>query len=93
MLETLREYAGEALLGAEGAEPVLVVEVTSPRTRTNDLDAKVAYYHRAKVPFYLIADATGRGTRRRIALIGARRNPGTRRLALRPKLPSRVLRR
>src|SRR5262249_6825963 len=57
---------------AERAKPVLVVEVTSPRTRTNDLKGKVAYYHQARVPFYLIADATGRGSRRRITLIGYR---------------------
>jgi Uma2 family endonuclease len=56
----------------ERAKPLLVVEVTSPRTRSNDLNEKVGYYHQAKVPFYLIADATGRGSRRRIVLIGYR---------------------
>jgi Uma2 family endonuclease len=59
-------------VAAEGAEPVVVVEVTSPRTRANDLNKKVRYYRRARVPFYLIADATGRGSRRRLTLIGRR---------------------
>jgi len=59
-------------VAAEGAEPVLVVEVTSRSTRQNDLGVKVKFYHRAKVPFYLIADATGLGARRRISLIGYR---------------------
>jgi colicin import membrane protein len=57
---------------AEGARPALVVEVTSRSTRKNDLGVKVDYYHRAKVPLYLIADAVGRGARRRVKLIGRR---------------------
>jgi Uma2 family endonuclease len=55
---------------AEGAMPALVVEVTSQATRKNDLGIKVDYYHRAKVPLYLIADAVGRGARRRVKPIG-----------------------
>ena len=55
---------------AEGAIPALVVEVTSSSTRKNDLGIKVDYYHRAKVPRYLIADAIGRGAKRRVKLIG-----------------------
>jgi hypothetical protein len=55
---------------AEGAKPALVVEVTSQATRKNDLGIKVDFYHRAKVPLYLIADAVGRGTKRRVTLIG-----------------------
>ena len=57
---------------AEGARPVLVVEVTSRSPRKNDLGIKVDYYHRAKVPLYLIADAVGRGAQRRVKLIGRR---------------------
>jgi colicin import membrane protein len=59
-------------VAAEGAEPALVVEVTSRSTRKNDLGPKVKFYQRAKVPFYLIADATGLGAKRRITLIGRR---------------------
>ena len=55
---------------AEGAKPELVTEVTSRSTRKNDLGPKFELYHRAKVPLYLIADARGRGRRRRIQLIG-----------------------
>ena len=59
-------------VAAEAAEPALVVEVTSRSTRRNDLGKKVEFYHRAKVPFYLIADVTGQGEKRRIKLIGRR---------------------
>jgi Uma2 family endonuclease len=41
---------------AEGAKPLLVVEVTSTSTRTNDVDIKPDFYHRAGVPLYVIAD-------------------------------------
>jgi Uma2 family endonuclease len=57
----------------EGAEPVLVVEVTSPETRVNDVGVMVDYYFRAGVPLYLIADARKvRGGKRRLELIGYR---------------------
>jgi Uma2 family endonuclease len=54
---------------AEGARPLLVVEVTSPDTRQNDLVTKVDYYHRAKVPLYVIADVREQGEERVIELI------------------------
>jgi Uma2 family endonuclease len=63
-------------VAAERAKPLLVTEVTSPRTRTNDLELKVAFYHQAKVPLYLIADATKRSGRRRLKLIGYRYQRG-----------------
>jgi colicin import membrane protein len=53
----------------EGARPLLVVEVTSPDTRQNDVGPKVDFYHRAKVPIYLIADSTGRKKQRCVDLI------------------------
>ena len=57
-------------LAAEGAQPALVGEVTSPETRSNDIGIKVDYYRRARVPWYLIADVTiEEGDRRRIELI------------------------
>lgn len=40
----------------EGATPALVVEVTSPSTRENDLDKKVMHYCLAGIPQYLIVD-------------------------------------
>jgi hypothetical protein len=58
----------------EGARPVLVAEVTSPETRSNDLGIKKVYYHRAKVPWYVIADVTREADdERRIELILYRR--------------------
>jgi colicin import membrane protein len=60
----------------EGARPAIVVEVTSPDTRSNDLGIKVDYYHRAKVPFYVIADVVKHNeTERKIELISYRRTP------------------
>ena len=49
--------------GAEGAKPALVVEITSRSTRKNDLGIKVDFYHRAKVPLYVIVDAVGHGAK------------------------------
>ena len=43
---------------AEGMTPVLVVEVTSPGTRVNDLESKFDYYNRARVPLYVIVNAS-----------------------------------
>jgi Uma2 family endonuclease len=59
-------------VAAEGARPALVVEVTSPKTRANDLKEKFEYYFQARVPLYLIANAKGRGAKRRLELIGYR---------------------
>jgi Uma2 family endonuclease len=63
-------------VAAERARPILVVEVTSPETRSNDLGIKVDYYHRARVPLYVIADVVEETEEeRRIELIGYRRTP------------------
>jgi hypothetical protein len=63
-------------VAAEGARPAMVVEVTSPDTRSNDLVIKVDYYHRAGVPLYVIADVSkGKDGDRRIELIGYERTP------------------
>jgi colicin import membrane protein len=62
-------------VAAEGARPVLVVEVTSPDTRQNDLGIKKAFYHRARVPIYIIADAREAHGERTLTLIGYRRAP------------------
>jgi Uma2 family endonuclease len=60
-------------VAAEGVRPLLVVEVTSPETRVNDVDTKVDYYHRARVPLYVIVDAiVDDGQERRLRLIGYR---------------------
>lgn len=63
-------------LGEEGARPALVVEVTSPDTRKNDVGIKVDYYHRAGIPYYVIADVyREQGNDRRIELIGYKAAP------------------
>jgi hypothetical protein len=60
-------------VAAEGVRPVLLMEITSPETRDNDVGIKVSHYHRAGVPLYLIVD------RRRpegpVELIGYRHTP------------------
>jgi len=62
-------------VAAEGAQPALVVEITSENTRKNDMGIKVTYYHRAKVPLYLIADVTRPNGKRHLTLIGYRYKP------------------
>jgi Uma2 family endonuclease len=58
----------------EGARPALVAEITSPETRSNDIEVKVDYYGRGRVPWYVIADVTIEGeSERRIELILYRR--------------------
>ncbi len=41
---------------AERGRPLLVVEITSPDTRRNDLEVKRALYERAGVPVYVVVD-------------------------------------
>jgi Uma2 family endonuclease len=66
----------------ERARPVLAVEVTSPETRTNDVVTKVDYYHRARVPWYAIADVTieDEGERRIELILYRRARDGYRRI-------------
>ncbi len=57
----------------EGVRPVLIIEVTSHKTRTNDLGKKVTQYAQAGVPHYVIAVAEeGKGKRRRLKLLAYR---------------------
>ncbi|MGO9466043.1 MAG: Uma2 family endonuclease [Isosphaeraceae bacterium] len=63
-------------VAAEGARPVLVVEVTSTSTRVNDVEIKPDFYHRAGVPLYVIADVREEDDEiRRIDLRGYRHTP------------------
>jgi Uma2 family endonuclease len=59
----------------EGVRPALVIEVTSPETRVNDVGPKVGFYHRAKVPWYVIADVDEDEQERQIQFIAYRRRP------------------
>jgi colicin import membrane protein len=63
---------------AERVRPVLVVEVTSPDTRANDLEDKFDYYYRAKVPLYVIVDALQDDDRGRRLRLKAYRRTRTR---------------
>ncbi len=60
-----------------GARTLLVVEVTSPNTRPNDLGIKVEFYHRVGALFYAIVDRheTRRGVD--VRLLGYRADPAT----------------
>ncbi|MGP0068706.1 MAG: Uma2 family endonuclease [Isosphaeraceae bacterium] len=60
-------------VAAEGVRPSLIIEETSPKTRSTDLERKVKEYARAKVPHYVIADAVeGEGQRRELKLLSYR---------------------
>ena len=53
-------------VATEGTRPALIIEITSPETRANDLKIKVRHYARAGVAQYVIVDVMGgrRGERR-----------------------------
>jgi colicin import membrane protein len=60
----------------EGVRPLLVVEVTSPDTRKNDVEIKLDYYYRAGVPLYIIADVLEEDElERRLELIAYQHTP------------------
>ena len=64
-------------VATEGVRPRLLIEVTSPDTRKNDVVTKVNEYYRAGVPLYVIVDVRIRqGQRTRLELIGYRHAPG-----------------
>ncbi|MCS7290657.1 MAG: Uma2 family endonuclease [Roseiflexus sp.] len=48
-------------VAVEGARPALIIEITSPETRENDLERKVEHYARAGVAQYVIVDDLSRG--------------------------------
>jgi Uma2 family endonuclease len=56
----------------EKVRPVLIVEITSPKTRVNDVGKKVDQYAMAGVRHYVIADVRHEGGVRRITLIAYR---------------------
>jgi colicin import membrane protein len=66
------------------ARILMTLEVTSPNTRDNDLDAKVVEYHAAGVPFYAIVDGrVSAAGERTIHLLGYRaRSEGFERVRL-----------
>lgn len=58
VLEGVREWLrlGTFRVGVEGGRPVLVVEITSPSTRRNDLGIKLEHYFRVGIQQYVIVD-------------------------------------
>jgi Uma2 family endonuclease len=65
----------------EGARPALIIAITSPETRANDLEIKVDHYARAGVAQYVIVDdARRRGGKRRLRLLDYRLEAGAYRL-------------
>jgi Uma2 family endonuclease len=68
-------------VAVEGARPALIIEITSPETRANDLEIKVDHYARAGVAQYVIVDdARRRGGKRRLRLLDYRLEAGAYRL-------------
>ncbi|PDW04395.1 Uma2 family endonuclease [Candidatus Viridilinea mediisalina] len=55
---------------AEGHRPALIIEITSPDTRNNDLAIKVEHYALVGVAQYVIVDAIPRKKPRQLRLIG-----------------------
>jgi len=71
--EDIDPQAGTFYRELYDAVPVVVIEVTSPSTRANDVGPKVDFYHRANVPLYVIADTVSReGQEREMMLRGYR---------------------
>jgi Uma2 family endonuclease len=62
-------------VATEGVRPDLIVEITSPENRSNDLIAKVEIYALAGVPLYIIADTRIWQDQETLYLIGYRLTP------------------
>ncbi len=60
----------------EKVRPILIIEVTSPKTRVNDVEIKVQEYAQAGVMHYVIADDRRTRGRRRLKLISYRLEHG-----------------
>ncbi|MGB0384589.1 MAG: Uma2 family endonuclease [Ardenticatenaceae bacterium] len=59
----------------EGTIPTLVIEVTSPKTRSADLNEKVSMYEQAGVPLYVVVDRAKGKKRTKRRLIGYELTP------------------
>lgn len=67
-----RKFWGTFNVVREGTRPALIIEVTSPTTRSTDLYNKVWEYAEQKVPRYVIADAREKDGVRTIRFIDYR---------------------
>jgi Uma2 family endonuclease len=70
-----KQLVGTFRVKEEGARPILVIEVTSPTTRSYDLNDKVMEYHKAGVPFYAIVDYRPELDYREVDILGYRWTP------------------
>jgi Uma2 family endonuclease len=61
-----KQRRGTFRVKQEGTAPVLVVEITSPDTRDNDVRKKLRLYHRVGVPLYVIVDEEYEGAPRKL---------------------------
>lgn len=71
------EHGGAYYLSRYPGEAVLAIEVVSPDSRINDVRWKVADYHKAGIPLYVIVDTryAADGPRTSATLIGYRYTP------------------
>jgi colicin import membrane protein len=60
----------------EGVRPSLIIEETSPKTRSTDVAIKVKHYARARVPQYVIVDAVEEEGERRVLKLLSYRQVG-----------------
>src|SRR5204862_221599 len=68
-------FKGTFKVAEVGAKPVLVIEVTSPNTRSNDLIDKVTEYYKAGVPLYAIVDYRPEVDERQVHVLGYEATP------------------
>ena len=61
---------GTFSVAEEGTRPTLIIEVTSPKTRSGDLVTKLDEYEIAGVPFYIVVDTAARGQPGGLRLLG-----------------------
>jgi colicin import membrane protein len=62
-------------VAAEGVRPELIIEVTSPSTRNNDLRIKRREYWLCRVPYYAIVEEIPRRRQRRLRIHGFQYGP------------------
>ncbi len=64
-------------MAEEGVRPILIIEVTSPKTRVLDVKTKVHQYAKAGVLYYVIANQRRKQGRRCLELISYRLDQGS----------------
>ena len=67
-----REQRDSFKVPVEGVRPELIIEITSPATRGNDLNIKPKEYWQCRVPYYVIVDELRRRRQRQLRILGYR---------------------